>query len=135
MSYQAVFNQELLHFFFELERRQSRYLNLSWNQRIVKCHLLANPNVAGKFRDVENVNMQQVARPDRHVVWPGLGESSELLNSLVGLLRSLGLRRSLGLLLAAQRAGGTQQKYWHCKDKLRSQPVRNGSDGRYHSYR
>ena len=58
--------------------------------------------------------MQQIACSNRHVVRSRLSQRGQLLNLLVGLLLGLLLRR-FGLLLATQRQGAKQQKWWNKK--------------------
>ena len=92
-------NQELGHFLFELECAHPRRLNLIGDQGIADIANVANPNIARKFRNVEDINMQQIARADGCIPRLRPGKPCQFAYPIVGLL----LRFLLATALADRR--------------------------------
>ncbi len=57
MRYQAIINQELRQSFLKLKNRKAGYRDPAGNQGQTDVPSIANTNVTGKFRHIEDINM------------------------------------------------------------------------------
>jgi hypothetical protein len=66
---------------------------------------LTNPQVSGKFRDIKDFHMKKIATSNRRIGSPSGGQSRQLLDSLIGLLRRWSFLLTVNLHTQQQQYG------------------------------